>query len=102
MVLASSSPYFKARCWSGNVDGLIQYAHDPMSTDNKGKRKLAGSTIHGRLQLVEYVEEEEVPAVEAVLRHCYTEELCDIGGNAEELGVALLVQMMVLSNRWAE
>ena len=65
MVLASSSPYF----FSDNVDGLIKYAHDPMSSDNKGKRKLAGSNVHGCLQLVEYVEEEEVPGMEAVLRH---------------------------------
>ena len=54
------------------------------------------------LLLVEHVEEEELPAMEAVLRHCYTEELCDVGGDASELSVALLVQMLVLSNRWPE
>ena len=48
-----------------------------MSSDNKVKRKLAGPNVHGlpplmRLQLVEYVEEEEVTAMEAVLRQCYT------------------------------
>ena len=37
-----------------------------------------------------------------MLRHCYTEELCDVGDGASELSVALLVQMMVLSNRCAE
>ena len=77
-----------------------------MSSDNKVKRKLAGPNVHGlpplmRLQLVEYVEEEEVTAMEAVLRQCYTEELCDTGGDAEELSMAVQVQMMVLSNRWA-
>ena len=54
-----------------------------------------------RTLLVEHVEEEELPAMEAVLRYSYTQELCDVGGDASELSVALLVQMMVLSDRWA-
>ena len=38
----------------------------------------------------------------AVMRRCYTEELCDIGGDAAELAVTMLLQMMVLANMCGE
>ena len=104
MALVSASPYFKTRCWTDGAEGRLQYAHaapapevEPVET---GKRKRAEAPP--LLLLVEHVEEEELPAMEAVLRHCYTEELCDVGGDESELSVALLVQMLVLSNRCAK
>ena len=92
--MGSASPYFKARCWdkNDNAEGQLQYANEP---DDDGPPPPV------RLLLVEHVEEEELPAMEAMLRYCYTEELCDVGGDASELSVALLVQMLVLSDRWA-
>ena len=36
--------------------------------------------------------------MEAVLRHCYTEVLVDSGGDASELSVATLMQILVLAN----
>ena len=72
-----------------------------MRPDKKVKRKgsaLAAAPPPVRTLLVEHLEEEELPAMEAVLRYCYTPELCDVGGDASELSVALLVHILVLSD----
>ena len=101
LALVSASPYFKTRCWSDNAEGQLQYT-DGGHTVRAPAVGQAAFHSSRPLLLLEYVEEEELPAMEAVLCHCYTEELCNVGGDASELSVALLVQMLVLSNRCAE
>ena len=65
--LVSASPYFKARCWSDNAEGQLQYAHDALAPVvvpvDTGKRKRA--EVPPLLLLIEHVEEEELPAMEA-------------------------------------
>ena len=98
VVLVSASPYFKARCWSDGAEGQLQYT-DGAPTVRAPAVGQVEILSCGPLLLVEHVEEEELQAMEAVLRHCYTDELCDVGGEASELSVTLLVQILVLSNR---
>ena len=103
VVLASASPYFKARCLSSNAEGRLQYADFQRfsvfgfsAKSPNGKDAVA--SLAGPLLLVEHMEEEELPAMEAVLRHCYTEELVDSGSDASELSVATLIQILALAD----
>ena len=103
-ILASASPYFKARCWTDSAEGRLQYADavpaaEP-SGDGKRKHDEAFAQPAGPVLLVELVEEGELLAMEAVLRHCYTEELFDSGRDASELSVATLMQILALANRY--
>ena len=104
-ILASASPYFRACCWPGEAEGRLQDTEfwqfptifGVLSKNHGGKDIVAPPA--GPLLLLERVEEEELPAMEVVLRHCYTEELADSGGDASELSVATLIQILMLAHR---
>ena len=98
LVLANSSGYFRTRILpstghqSGDATASMSYADQPSNSSGIA----AGVGRH--LLLVERLEESELDAMEAVLRHCYTGELGAAGGE-EALGIALLLRSVVQADR---
>ena len=92
VVLANNNGYFRTRILpstghqSGDATASMSYADQPSNS----------SGCH--LLLVERLEESELDAMEAVLRHCYTGELGAAGGE-EALGIALLLRSVVQADR---
>lgn len=92
VVLASASSYFKARIMrcSGSGSGEAPFACDASTSESS-----TGMT------LLEHVEEGELESMEAMLRFCYTGELCAPDGRIEELGTSHVLKMLGLSDRYA-
>lgn len=101
IVLANASPYFRARIirCSGSSSGAQPFASDAMPGSAGG---IAGSLGGGAgMVLVEHVEEEELDAMEALLRHCYSSKLQEAGEDGSQLSISEMLQIMVLSDRCA-
>lgn len=100
-VLATASPYFKARIMRcpGSGSDVEPFALDSSATSCCSCKVLPPSG-NGRsdFTLVEFVEEDEVDAFMAILRCCYTGEL-STATSVDNLTVSELLVILSLSDR---
>ena len=77
---------------------MLSYADRGAASDGALRSSDGGGGCINVL-LVERVEEVELDAMEAALRHCYTEQLCDVGGDVSAVSVDDLLRILVLADR---